>query len=426
MAMFRNLPLWLSALVWAFLPYTFTPQIEILSIPVESKDCLIWILFLYYGIVFLFFANPENALHTKSVYLNLPAYVSALGFYAAISMLWSTCEGKDRIAMAYTMANTVLTFFAAYFIVAGKSNLDVARLVDRLVWFVSIVGVVYFSESYFSIGLRSTEGRDAAIGEFGIQRVHGPLFGAACGYFLLLPAIGITLDKICVNMNRFALDLAVLLALIITLVGMGSRGANIGLGILCVMFLLTCREQGKRVFLIILLFILLAGSMLLVYSKASSEKVSSFEDTPREDNYKAALSIVSSSGLRCLYGSGYGSVWAWYLPDVEDGGALATKRFYVPTKYGIMLYNPHSILLMLVVELGVIGVVFFVKLIQLPILLLIRSSISGQGTGMASAMLASSVAYVLDFPIFKYWAMALLWWIFVLVTLRGLCNENVR
>ena len=91
-----------------------------------------------------------------------------------------------------------------------------------------------------------------------------------------------------------------------------------------------------------------------------------------------------------------------------------------------MLYNPHSVFLMLIVEFGVIGFLFFVKLLQLPIFLMIKSWTNYRSPGMSSALLAGSLAYFLDFPMFKYWSMTLLWWVFALGAMRIVCKDNVN
>jgi O-antigen ligase len=328
--------------------------------------------------------------------------------------------------MGYTMAITVLAFFAAYFIVASRSNVDVLRLVNRMVWFVAFTGVVYFCESYFEIGLRSSEGRDSASFAFEIQRVHGPLFGAACGYFLLLPAIGAALDRVLSNQKTLVIDLAVLFALAVSLVGLGSRGAMISIVVFMSTFVILNRKSNYKVIWLITILFVFAVAVLLVYSKASSEKITTLEDNDREETYKAAFNLVSSNGLSCFFGTGYGGVWSWYLPDVEDGGALHTRSFFVATKYGVMLYNPHSVMLMLIVEFGAVGFLFFVKLLQLPIFLMIKSWTNYRSPGISSALLACSLAYFLDFPVFKYWSMSLLWWIFALGALRIVCKDNVN
>ena len=246
MAYLRDLPLWLSAIVWAFLPSTSTPWIQIFSIPIDAKDCLIMFLFLYHMVICMYYFPIKAEASKGSHYLHFPSCIILIALYSVISMLWSNCEGRDRIAMGYTMAITVLAFFAAYFIVASRSDVDVSRLVDRMVWFVAFTGVVYFCESYFDIGLRSSEGRDSATFEFEIQRVHGPLFGAACGYFLLLPAIGAALDRVLLNLKTFVIDLAVLFALVVSLVGLGSRGAMISIVVFISTFVIINRNAPHK------------------------------------------------------------------------------------------------------------------------------------------------------------------------------------
>ena len=99
---------------------------------------------------------------------------------------------------------------------------------------------------------------------------------------------------------------------------------------------------------------------------------------------------------------------------MEGGGAYATNRFFISTSKGEVLFNPHSVILMLVVELGFVGLLFAFKLLELPVYLVIVSWRKRYCTCLACGLLASIPALFLDFPMFKYWPMSFFWWIYAL------------
>lgn len=418
----RDLPLWLTLVVWAFLPATWTPWLTPASLPVGLKEILIFFLLAYYALGRL--RSPRGAdPDVDRMTVTTTRLVCLVVGYAFLSMAWSRCEGLDRLAMGYTLALTTATFFLARAVLAGRSAEQVQSLLERLAWFMAFTGLVYFAESFFGLGVRSAQGRESAVMGLGVQRVHGPLFGAANGYFTLLPAMGTALDAAAMRRPPIAGNLVAVLVLTITLLALGSRGAMLGLAVFLVVFQVASRSARTKLLGLITVVAVAGLAAAVVYSHANADRITNFQDTSRQENNLAAMRIAADRLPESLAGLGYGDLWPWYIPDVQEGGARRNNRFFVWTRYGYLLFCSHSILLMLVIELGVIGLIFGARLLQLPAALALRARRLRRHGGLASGIAGSAVAYAVDFAIFKAWEASLIWWLFVLGGLRLTAGE---
>jgi hypothetical protein len=412
-----DLPLWLTLVVWGFLPATRTPWLTLASLPVSSKGLLIFILLAYYALGRWWpsrGADPD----VDRMTVTTTRLVGLVVGYAFLSMAWSRCGGLDRLAMGYTLALTAATFFLARAVLAGRSAEQVELLLQRLAWFMAVTGLVYFAESFVGLGVRSAEGRESAVMGMGVQRVHGPLFGAAYGYCLLLPAMGTALDGATTRRRPISGNLVALLVLGITLLALGSRGALVGLALFLVVFQLASHSARTKLLGLITVVAVAVLAALIVYSNATADRMTNFQDSSRQEAFQAAAQLSAERLPESLAGLGYGDLWPWYIPDVEEGGARRNNRFFVWTRYGYLIYNPHSIMLMLAVELGMVGLLLGVRLVQIPAALALRARRLRRHGGLASGIAGSAVVYMLDLTIFKAWEASLIWWLFVLGGLR--------
>jgi hypothetical protein len=361
--------------------------------------------------------RSQNNEAIKSPYIGLPGSVLIVCLYAVLSMAWVHSTPRDRMAMGFTILMTLSSFLAAYFVVDNKSESEMIHMMHIVSLLMSFIGLVYFLGALVSLGLR--EHMDLLGGpEEVARRVRGPLFGAANGYFILLPSIGLTLDRLTARKSSLVIDLTALSALLLATVGLRSRGAMLSLAVFCLFSTLTRRTTFTKLLWCTIAASCITVSAFFIFSETEAERVANLQDIERSGTHEVAFDIICSRGLYSLVGTGYGGVWSWYLPDVEDGGAYATNRFLISTPKGEVLFNPHSVMLMLVVELGVVGLLFAFKLLELPLYLVIVSWRRKYFTGLACGLVGSIPALFLDFPVFKYWPMSFFWWIYALGALR--------
>lgn len=406
-----ELPFWLGLAVWALLPSSLTPWTVFFTVPISSRDLSLLALSAYYFAQMI--RTRGTAPLVRGWHRGLPRVFLVLILFAVASLGWSSVGPSDRGPMFYTALNTLAAFGLGYALVAGRSPRSVEGLLTRLAFAMAGISLVYLSESLFEFGLRSKEG--SIIYDFGMQRVRGPLYGAATGHFLLLPSLGLVLNRLLQReKHRKALSLAALLALLLTLIGLGSRAALLCFAVFVVLVLIMLKDARKKVIAMVIVSALSVCAATTIFTRATSDRLIDLSDDSRSDTYLAAWEIVKASGSWSLLGSGYGSIWPWYRADVEDGGVEVNGLKGTWTPYGWILYHPHSLPLLLGVELGLVGLVFFVMIWQV----LVRLVLQGRGSRSADLFVcgvaASGFAMFFDLPLFKSWPVATLWWIFVL------------
>lgn len=414
-----ELPFWLCLFYWSLLPSAWTPWFTLGQLPVSTKDGLLLVLASFYAIRLL--RSRGGALHDQGWEHSLTTYFPILLLYAALSLFWSGLGRIDLLAMLYTLALAGAAFLLGYAMVAQRDPQLVQVFLIRLVTYLGVLGLIYSGESFLNLGLRSALTKEWV--DFGIQRVRGPLFGSSTGHFILLPALAFILGEgLRWRVGRPRL-FVVAFALLLTLVGAGSRA---GLAMLAVFIGLVClgvKGVTARLGAISIVALMIVSVGLLVFSQAETSRLQSVEDELRQTTHETAWETVKNRELQTtLVGSGYGSLWSWYLPDVEEDGARATGKYVTATDYGRVLYHPHSLLLMLGVELGLFGFIALLKLGTTLARLLI-AGLRGNTYGVfACGIAVSGLAGFFDLVLFKGVLLSALWWIFLfgaLVLCRG-------
>lgn len=403
-----ELPFWLSLLFWSLWPATKTSWLEIASIPVSSKDL---VLIVVTGVYLLPVINYRSiTTFHKPWHYHLPIFTTFLLCYAARSVGWSGMELLDTTAMIYTLILTFSGFLLSYNLIAKMPSKSVRPFLWRLTVFLAMLGLVYSAESFFSLGLRSEVTKEWT--DFGIERVRGPLFVSSTGYFILIPALAFAVQEMIQERVQRLFKLTVVISLMITILSLGSRA---GLLLLCIFFvflLLFTKDRKQRVFAVTLMIVITTIVAILVFSQAKSERLISLEDTARSGTYLTAWEIINNrSAALNILGSGYGSYWPWYLVDVEGGW---TVYELVKTPFGSILYHPHSTLLLLVVELGFPGLLYFFKLLSVLFQILFRNLRGGPAPIFTCGVAASGFSLFFDLFIFKSPQIYVLWSIFFL------------
>jgi hypothetical protein len=157
------------------------------------------------------------------------------------------------------------------------------------------------------------------------------------------------------------------------------------------------------------------------------------EEEGRTANHVTSWYIAANRSLAAnLLGSGYGSLWPWYLPDVELGAMelydLGLYTDWVPNAFGPLLYHPHSVFLLLAVELGVFGIVYFVVLLMVPLHLLARSVGGGRAAPFCIGVAVSGLSLFGDLFLFRSFQLSAVWWTFVFgaMALASDTPESIR
>lgn len=423
-----DLLFWLSLLYWSLIPATKTPWVDIASVPVNSKDTVLVVL----SCICLLWAvikNQDNAdTRPNSWHCYLPMLTVFLLVYAWFTMIFyshiippqgigdiNPMEDRVAVSMRFTLIFAGASFFIAYILIARKSPESVRLFLWRLT-----IGLAGLGMLYSLAGIAGTEIQgvrtemNSTQSDYGILRVVGPLFGASTGYFILVPALAFAVQEFYRSSNTQRLfKLGIVFALILTIIGLTSRAALLILGVFFILMGLSLKNKKQAISSIVLLIIIISVAAGIFFSKASSNRLTSFEDSARSGTYLVSSQIIGHRDLEYnIVGSGYGSYWPWYLPDLEHN--LNTNIPTFQTKFGYILYQPHSVLLILVVELGIFGLFYFLSLWIILGRLLIHNFKGATFPILNCGVVASGFSVFFDLFLFKSPQVNVLWWIFLL------------
>ncbi len=399
---------WLSLLFWSLLAATKTPWLEIESIPVSSKD----VVNIALAGLCLFLPTIKNRSITgyrRAWHHYLPILTVAVVLYAAWSVQWSGMNVRDTMAMLYTLIFTVSGCLLGYYLIAKRDFQSVGPFLWKLTVFLAAVGLMYTVQSFFSLGL--TTAQDYQSEQFGIQRVRGPLFGSTTGFFILVPALGFAIQEVvqCQNISLF--KVSVIFSLVISIIGSGSRTGLILLAVFFILLILFIKNKKQTRIALTLMIVITLAAFLLFFSKAKTDRLQSLEDTTRSDTYLTSFQIIENRSEEInIFGSGYGSYWPWYLPDILEDGAT---REGVLNPYGSLLYHPHSTFLLCIVELGIPGFIYYAILWIVLFRLLLRNLQQAPFPIFSCGVFASGFSMFFDFFLFKGVQVNTLWWIYL-------------
>jgi hypothetical protein len=420
-ALLAAVPFILFVLVTSFLPDTYEPKPVIFDVPVRGVDLLILCAALVSFLGWLCAGEVPAA--GQRWHVNLPMWFLAILLYAAASILWAQMDLYNSRAMLYSLCFSAAAFVLPFSALASLTPSQVRSLTRMVALGLAFVSAVYCAVTFLGLSVRSDLGHSYTYG-FGIERLKGPLFESSTGHMILLPAAAVLvqdwLDE--VPGHGFA-NVAGLAALSLSIVGLGSRFAVIVTGVFILAIAATARGvRGFRIAAVTVLGVALTAGAVFQY--ASTERLQSFEDTQRSATYTTSLNIVETrEPVASLRGSGYGSVWPWYMLDWDWAERIARGRMMVSTDYGATLFQPHSVFLLLVVELGAAGLLFFSKL-WLVLGRLVWSAVSRQQNSLAALGVASAaLGMFADTILFKNAKISAVWWFFLLAAL-AVCREE--
>lgn len=357
----------------------------------------------------------------------MPATLLLLA-YGFIRLVTGPLESEDQLGMAFSLLLTLAAPMQAAGLLSFYDREQVQSFLNRLVLFLAMICLIYTAESVLGLGLRSEAG-NSINSDFGMQRVRGPLFGSSTGYMLILPAFGWTLHTILQNRLPRSFAVATAFCLLAAYLGLGSRAGLILFGLFLAGLIVILRQLKKSGVTVLLTAVLSIGSAVLVYSRADTQRFSSFEDTHRRLTYQTAWNIIASEGPGSLLaGQGYGSIWSWYRRDILNTSRIALGDNLVMTGYGNSLYHAHSTLLVLVIEFGLAGIVWLAFTVRhfarMP---LIRGATAGWRV-FTFALLVSLLSYGFDLFLFKEVRVNAVWWLFAIAAyqLQTPAKANAR
>jgi hypothetical protein len=414
-------PFWLLMLFWSFCPATMTPWVTCCGLPLDTKDVALVAGAIAYGCVAFLHRRPGEE-HHRCNYRQLPLFFTALLFYAWCSMSWSGTDPAHQSGVLWTLVMTLASCVLPWALLTRHSPTETRGFLIRLTLFLAFVSLVYGSESVLGLGLRQSQRSTS----FGISRMYGPLFGAAMGYFILLPALGCGLQEWLSSTRRegYVIRLLVVFLLTVGIIALGSRGGIISLVAFLVLAVLFTKGAGKVQIVLLLVLFAAGGVGILALADAKFDRMSNLEDDGRQATHETTFKIVThSSPATLVRGAGYGAYWPWYSRDAWTPRlGEETPEHYLPriveTDYGPTLYHPHSVLLLLAVELGLPGVAFFIILWSVLVGLAVGHGKDPRVGFLCCALAASGVALFLDFFFFKGARTSSVWWFYLLGTMR--------
>lgn len=403
-------PFWMTLLFGSLVPATMVSRHDWFGVPMKLSDVL-WVVnaSFYSSVALIHFLLRRQA----RPYGGLLLATMLLFSYGWLRLAAGWLEHEDKLAMAFALLLAAMAPIQAAGLLTLYDSGQTKAFLDRLVFVLACVSLIYTSESVLGLGLRSEASRNFAT-DFGIQRVRGPLYGPSTGYLLLLPAIGWALQSFFSGQSRKFYPVFCTVALLSAYLGLGSRAGLILLVIyVCTIAMLMRRFRRSEMTALVLAGISLAGGFL-IYSQADTQRLTQFEDVHRKLTHETAMNVAETESLAGLVaGQGYGAIWPWYRRDTLRAELVAVGDNMILTSFGPSLYHSHSTLLELLVEFGLAGLAWvsflIVKTCRLPF-----ATSAGIGWHVFSlALVVSLLSLGFDLFLFKEVRVNSIWWLFL-------------
>lgn len=338
--------------------------------------------------------------------------------YGGISTAqWSGLHLREGLGdQLFVLACSGAAMAVACLLVGAQDGPGLVRLIDRLTLAMAAVATAYVLKSWYAAAL----GLDFI--RLQEQRTGGPLASPAVLHFPILPALAWAAGRALVERGRQRwLWLAVAAAVAFAILSTRSRGALLGAGVFALLGALRLPDRRLRLRLVASVLLVGAAAEVAVLSQSSADRLTAFADTTRSLNLDAVLRAWSWDAWTTVRGWGLGHFWNWYPTDVTSiitGPSIYEYGFlYIETQFGVMLYHPHSLVLFLVTELGLVGAGFLLVLGGSLLWAVLRARDAGQGL-LAAGLLGSTTALVADLLVFKSFIASGVWWVFLFACLR--------
>lgn len=394
-------------LIWAFLPSRFAPLLEIGYLKVSISDLSIIVLFLF----LLPLIHVKNkSLHSKLVFVLFTGII----VYAFFTLLWNDSQ-IGIFNLIYPLVISWISMAVGYFFSKVINNEDeLNRITTNLSFLLCFIFVIYSLESLLGLGLRSEEG-SYITPELGVERLKGPLGGAAVIHITMLPVLSIFLAKIIYKHPPVILYWVATILIGITTILTGSRAALFSMIVVFILFLFV--QRSFKLLLTTLLSILFI--FVSIIPIISFDRFSNMEDIARFQSYSTSLKLSMESVSSFILGQGYGNIWTWYPHDIGlKTGVISKWDNLKLTHAGIVLYHPHSVFLELLTELGVFSVLAFLMIIIILVNKFIKNK-HGLTNYIIIGIIATIPSFFLDLYLLKNWKISTIWWTFVFIALSN-------
>ena len=415
-----EIPFWVTLLLFALVPSRAAAIYRLGEIPIEIRDVVLLAVAVLYLVPILHRTLYGPKIRTGKAG-SLMRVSLLLAAYAAVSIAWSGLQTLDAESMGLTVLLFACSMLVPYEFVCLLDRDVLAAVLKRSVFLFALICAIYSADSFFQLGMRSPEFMRVEP-DFPIPRVGGPLFGASTGYFLILPALAYALEEVWRRGGRRTMGIAGSLLLGITLFALGSRG-SVALTVMfvgiCFAFLPSIRRKVLAIASVLAVVTLV---ILLLTQSGDATRISSFEDEGRLFLHNKSWDLVTTRSIPAnLFGSGYGSIWPWYrLDDYVSQRkfemAVATRDDLLVA--GKFLYHPHSVLLLLGVEMGLVGVLYFVLIWKALAAIVRQQRATREHLVFACGLFASGCALYLDLFLFYHSRVYVIWWFWVFAALQ--------
>jgi hypothetical protein len=351
----------------ALIPGSQTPTIEPAIFPPDVKMAVTHIVFVLTAAGYL----CALALRTKRASSSpgerrwlspLPISLGALIAFSWFSLYWADLPARYMVPTVWNLVVVTAAFVMAACLIFSRPPEVVQGFLLRATLMVAGIGLIYCVGSVSNVGgLRQEESQRALATEFGIPRVQGPMTLACRGHIFVLPALAFALQLVAHKRATFMSLLPAMFCLMLWLLGMGSRSTMLSLGVFLAVMFLTQTSSLKKAFINLVLTLIIVAACLVVFVQLEADTTRlGNEDRERMECYETAFKLFENAPPQYqLFGQGYGAVWQSYILKWEAGGAETTGRTFTDTRYGRILCQPHSTFLLVIVELGIVGVVLF-------------------------------------------------------------------
>ena len=246
-------------------------------------------------------------------------------------------------------------------------------------------------------------------------RVATKLGGAAICHVLLILAGAVAVDAVIRNRHRILSSVAVVSHLA-CLAASGSRAGIICLALFILGLVLLGRSHRRRSreqwTILAVLGIVVAGVAIWF---VSTVRTGSLVDPARARTWALAGHVVLESPGRFLMGTGYGTIWPWFV--LESTFMPGSSHGMRQTLYGYSLPHAHSLVAQVLGELGAIGLALLLVSLGTVIAVCIKG-IRGHFPVLCLGVLATIPAFLMDTYLIKNFPIALFWWFFTLVICR--------